>query len=64
MLPAAWEVAGDLEGTFTPATLAGPEAGTAVWAVEDEGVDGPPETVVMVWSRRCRSCLAAMSMVS
>ena len=29
VLPAAWEAAGDPEGTFTPAALAGPGEGTA-----------------------------------
>ena len=36
VLPATWEVAGDPEGTFTPATLAGPVAGTALGAGEEE----------------------------
>ena len=36
MLPAAWEVAGDQEGAFTPATVAGPGAGTACGGLDSK----------------------------
>ena len=65
VLPAFWEVAGDPEGAFSPATVAGPETGTAWEAAEDEegelGVAVEVAAVTVVAVEVVRSCLDTTS---
>ena len=63
VLPAAWEVAGDPEGAFTPSTLAGPAEGTALGAGEDEVGELSALVVIEAVMAVCctNSCLATTS---